>query len=133
LSDTNEENFSYAHSATAALPFIDQSLREGLMQIALAHPDASVRIESAWAQAKSGDPSGLNRLSELCLDPCYSYVAQQYLEELGHNDKIPERALQADFQAIAEMANRLAHPNEAGCPPDEIELYDTRELFENPW
>jgi hypothetical protein len=132
LSDTNEENFSYAHSATAALPFIEQSLRGGLMQIAMAHPDASVRMESAWAQAKSGDPSGLNRLSELCLDPRYSYVAQQYLEELGHSDKIPERAQQTDFQAVAAMANWLAHPNEFGRPPDEIELYDTRELFWPP-
>jgi hypothetical protein len=132
LSDTNEENFSYAHSATAALPFIDQSLREGLLQIAVSHPDASVRMESAWAQAKFGDPSGLNRLSELCIDPRYSYIAQQYLEELGHSDKIPERARQTDFQAVAEMANWLAHPNEFGCPPDEIELYDTRDLFWPP-
>lgn len=132
LRDTNEENFSYAHSATAALPFIDQSAREGLLQAASNHPDPSVRMEAAWAHAKSGDRAGLERLSDLCLDPRHSHTAQQYLEELGHLDRIPEDARQPEFQAIAEMANWLAHPNEFGRPPDSIELFDTRELFWPP-
>ncbi|MFZ5828733.1 MAG: HEAT repeat domain-containing protein, partial [Planctomycetota bacterium] len=132
LRDTNEQNYSYAHSATAALPFIDPTRREDLLQAANGHPHSSVRMEAAWARAKSGDPAGVDRLSELCLDPRYSHTAQQYLEELGHSAKIPEEAQRPDFQAVAVMANWLSHPNEFGRPPDTIELCDTRELFWPP-
>jgi hypothetical protein len=132
LRDTNEETFSYARSATAALPFIAQPSRDTLLQITEEHPDVAVRLEAAWARAKSGDPAGLSRLSELCLDPSYSHTAQQYLEELDQSDKIPDKAKQPDFRALAEMANWLAHPNEFGRPPDKIELYDTRDLYWPP-
>jgi len=128
LRDTNEEHFSYARSATSALPFVSAITRTKLLELALTHPDASVRMEAAWAQAKSGDEAGLIRLAERCLDPCSSFTAQQYLEELGRADQIPVQAQEPDFRAVAEMANWLAHPMEFGCPPDEIKLYDTREL-----
>lgn len=128
LRATNEEHFSYARSATSALPFVTVTARPKLLETALAHPDASVRMEAAWAQAKSGDEAGLIRLAELCLDPCSSFTAQQYFEELGRSDQIPVQAQEPDFRAVAEMANWLAHPMEFGRSPDEIKLYDTREL-----
>ncbi|MBK9156247.1 MAG: HEAT repeat domain-containing protein [Chloracidobacterium sp.] len=132
LTDTDEENFSYALSSTAALPFIDKSACEKLLQTAFEHPDPSVRMEAAWAEAKSGDPAGVERLSELCLDPRFSRTAQQYLQQLGLDDVIPGEAKKAAFQAVAEMANWLAHPSEFGRPPDAIELFDVRELFWPP-
>lgn len=132
LRDMDEDNFSYAHSATAALPFISSAAQEELLQIAASHPDPGVRMEAAWAQAKIGDSAGLQRLVELCLDPNHSYTAQHYLEELQHADMIPDAAREPDFRAIAEMSNWLAHPNEYGSPPDSIELYDTRELYWPP-
>jgi hypothetical protein len=132
LRDTDEENFSYAHSATTALPFIDSTLREGLLLAAVEHSDPSIRIEAAWAQARSGDPAGLDRLTEYFRDVRYSQTAQQYLEELGHSARIPEEAQREDFQAVAEMAQWLAHPNEFGRPPDHIGLFDTREMFWPP-
>jgi hypothetical protein len=132
LLDTNEDTFSHALSATAALPFIDSLSRERLMLAAGKHPDPSVRMESAWAQAKSGDPAGIERLSQLCLDPRYSYTAQKYLNELGQADRIPDEARTEEFQAVTEMANWLAYPSEFGRPPDSIRLFDTRELFWPP-
>lgn len=132
LRDTNKENVSYALSATTALPFIAQSSREELLQVAADHSNPTVCIEAAWAQAKSGDLDGLESLTNHCLDPCYSLTAQQYLEELGHTNRIPEDAKHPDFMAIAEMAHWLAHPNEYGRPPDDIELFDSRNLFWPP-
>lgn len=132
LSDKNEETFSYALSATAALPFIDQLARDQLLPIGYGHPDPLVRVEAAWAQARSGDSDGIVRLAQLCLDPCFSRTAQQYLEELGRDDEIPEMAKDPEFQAVAEMANWLAHPSEFGRPPDGIEVFDKLELFWPP-
>jgi hypothetical protein len=128
LRATGEEHFSYARSATSALPFVSAIARTRLLELALSHPDASVRMEAAWAQAKSGSAAGLIQLAELCLDPRSSLTAQQYLEELGRTDQIPAQAQQPDFRAVAEMANWLAHPMEFGRSPDGIKLYDTREL-----
>lgn len=132
LRDENEATYSYAHSATAALPFIAPSSREGLLRAAASHPDPSVRMEAAWAQAKSGDPAGLERLAEFCRDPRHSHNAQKYLEELGHAERIPEEARSPESRAVAEMACWLAHPNEFGRPPDTLELLDTRELYWPP-
>jgi hypothetical protein len=132
LLDANEENFSYAHSATAALPFIDMPSRAGLLLTAGKHPTPSIRIEAAWAQAKCGDPAGVDILLRFCLDPRHSSTAQSYLEELGHADRIPDEAQTAEFLALAEMASWLAHPNEFGRPPDDLRLFDARELFWPP-
>lgn len=133
LSDQNEDNFSYAISATAAIPFISPSkYRERLLSAALGHADSLVRIEAAWAQAKSGDDDGFRRLVQLCLDPRFSHTAQIYLNELGRTELIPENAREEEFRAVAEMANWLAHPSELGRPPDSVELFDARELFWPP-
>lgn len=132
LLDSDEQSYSFAHSATAALPFIEPSSCKRLLPVALQHPDTSVRIEASWASARCGERSGLTQLAGWCLDPGQSYVAQHYLDELGQMEMIPAAARDPDFQAVAEMAHWLAHPNEFGRPPDEIELIDRRELFWPP-
>lgn len=132
LSDPDEERFGYAHSATAALPFIPEGPRTELLQVAGVHPDVGVRMEAAWAAARLGDPNGRRQLREWCLDPRYSRTACGYLEELGDREAIPAEATEPDFQAMAEMCEWLAHPNEFGRAPDEIVLYDKRELYWPP-
>lgn len=132
LRDEDEENYGNAISATAALPFIESSQRGRLLQAAYDHRDPLVRIEAAWAQAKTGDPEGSARLSRFCMDPRYSHRACQYLEELGFAEEIPLEASEPEFQAVAEMANWLAYPSEFGRPPDAIELFDTREFYWPP-
>ncbi|MDP6633420.1 MAG: hypothetical protein QGG42_00805 [Phycisphaerae bacterium] len=128
LTDDDPDHYSYAHSATAALPFIDAEQRNRLLPIAYEHPDESVQMEAAWAAAKSGDKGGVERLAKFCLDVNNSAVACEYLSELGRQDAIPAEAHNPDFEAKAEFAVWLAHPSELGRPPDKLEIVDSRIL-----
>lgn len=128
LTGRDPERFSYAHSATAALPFISNPERDQLLALAMDHADTSVQMEAAWASAKLGSAAALKVLIRHCLDPNRSVIAQQYLEELGRKDLIPEAVRHPDFQARAQFARWLAHPNELGRPPDEVEIVDQRTL-----
>jgi hypothetical protein len=132
LRSSDEDDFSFAHSSAASLPFISEPHREQLLALAMDHPDPNVQMESAWASARLGSESGLKFLSRVCLDQNYSTTACAYLEELGRDDLIPDEANEPNFRAIADMCDWLAHPQEFGRPPDEIEQYDTRELFWPP-
>ena len=132
LSSSDESQFSYAISATAAIPFIDQDVSAELATIAGAHVDVTVRIESAWAQAKLGQLSSVEQLADIARNPLYAHLAIRYLEELGHSDRVPEEARTPDATALAEMAQWLAHPNELGHPPEAISVADTRELYWPP-
>lgn len=128
LTDTGDEGYDHAHSAAAALPFLEASARRRLLAVAQGHPDVRVRMEAAWAQVRSGDESGLSALTRHAGDPLVSRAAQTYLEELGFADRIPEQARDPDFQALAEMAAWLSHPLEFGRPPDALRLRDSRVL-----
>src|SRR5690606_38201289 len=132
LRDTDPEYFSYAHSATAALPFIGNPPRDELLQLAMDHPDLGVSLEAAWASAKVGMERGIRQLSRYARNINSAATAIQLLTELGREDAIPPEALDADFQAMAEMVQWLSHPNEFGEPPAKIALYDTREIFWPP-
>ena len=63
-----------------------------------------------------------------CLDVHTAVKACRYLDELGREDAIPPEALEPDFRAMAEFSQWLAHPNELGRPPNELEIVDRREL-----
>lgn len=128
LRDPDEAHFSYAQSATAALPFLAEDARERLLAVAMAHPDRGVRLEAAWADARSGGNRGLDFLAEACLAPHSSAVACGYLSELGREDVIPDAARDPDFEAQATISRWLQHPSELGEVPDQLELYDTRVL-----
>ncbi len=103
-----------------------------LAALAMDHPDTGVQIEAAWASGYRGGTAGLTFLVRMCEDPNHSLGARQYLEELGQEDRIPAKALEPNFDAMAQMCQWLMHPNEFGEPPTEIELYDTRELHWPP-
>jgi len=132
LSSEDESDFSYAISATAALPFIDKDASSKIAAMAESHPDVTVRMECAWAQAKMGQTSGLERLAEFARNPVFAHRAIRYLEELGHAERVPEEARAPEAMALAEMAQWLAHPNELGVPPEDVSVADTRELFWPP-
>jgi hypothetical protein len=127
VSGSSDEN-SYAHSATAALPFVGNPERDQLLALAMDHPASDVQMEAVWAAAKLGSSGGLKTLSRYCLDVQRSVKARQYLTELNHEELIPEEALDPHFQARAEFSDWLTHPNELGCPPDELEVIDHRIL-----
>ncbi|MFN3151358.1 HEAT repeat domain-containing protein [Bremerella sp.] len=128
LEDPDPEKFSYAHSATAALPFISNPPRDELLALAMDHPDAGVQMEAAWAAGELGRESGLEILAKFCLDVNHSDTAQRYLEELDRADLIPSEAQDESFQAKAEFSSWLSHPNELGQAPDSLEVVDHREL-----
>lgn len=130
LRSTKEEESSYAHSAAAALPFLEDSRRDRLLRLALDHPSPRVRLEGAWAAARLAQPAGWERLAQACLDVRQALVAARYLEELGRRDLIPLAAHDPAFQARADFAEWLAHPNELGRLPDVVEIVDHRKL---PW
>lgn len=128
LTDDDEEHFGYAVSATAALPSISAPERDSLLALAFDHPSADVQLEAAWAAAALGREPGIQWLGRACLDVNLSERAAEYLRELGRTDAIPAEAEDASFKAKAEFAHWLAHPNELGRPPDELEIVDQRKL-----
>jgi hypothetical protein len=93
LTSGDREETSYAVSAYAALPFLSASARERLLDLANRHSDAGVRIEAAWACAKSGIGGGAGSLVEFARDPRHSKRAISYLEEVGLAGQIPLRKL----------------------------------------
>ena len=128
LSDPNEDHFSYATSATAALPFLTLDERDLLLALAIDHASPDVQIEGAWAAAKLGREAGIRWLARCCLDVSMSSRARRYLEELDAAHAIPPEADEPDFQVKSDFAEWLAHPNELGRTPDEVEIVDRREL-----
>jgi hypothetical protein len=126
LTDYDEEHFSYAVSATGALPFLEAP--DELLALAFDHPSTDVQLEAAWVAAKLGRDAGIRWLARSCLDVNLAERAKDYLAELGRADAIPPDAEDADFQAKSHFAQWLAHPTELGRPPDELEIFDHRDL-----
>jgi hypothetical protein len=132
LTSKDGGEFSYAHSAAASLPFLAEPARGRLAALAMDHVDPKVQLEAAWASAYLGSDAGLRFLIRMTENVQVSLMAQRYLHELGRAELIPPGAAEPDFRAMAEMSEWLAHPQEFGEPPTEIELYDSRTLFWPP-
>lgn len=128
LTDQDGEHFTYAASAATALPYISNPERDRLLAVAWDHPGDEVRLEAARAAARLGRDAGFERLARFCLDVNHAVKAGQYLRELSREDVIPREALDPDFRAKAAFSQWLAHPNELGRPPEELEIVDRREL-----
>jgi len=122
-------NVNFHLHAVASLPFISEPDRTSLFELAQARPDDSVKIEIARAQAQLGDKNGINTLRFYCLSMLHSIHAQNYLYELGHLDKIPEKAKDPDFQAMSIMAQWLTEFGEYACSPNTLEIVDRRKLI----
>lgn len=125
---SGEETDSYAHSATAALPFISDPEREALLELAMGHANTEVRIEGAWAAAKMGKETGFEHLAQHCLNFNTADRAKRYLTELGRENLIPAKAKEPNFVALSEFSQWCAHPNELAKVPDELSIVDHREL-----
>lgn len=130
LADSDPDRSDYAVSAAVAIAFLRHPDRRRLLRMAADHPSGTVRLESAWAAARLGQPTGLDCLARLCLDVNTSSRAIAYLEELGRAELAPVAARSPEFAARAEFAQWLAHPNELGRAPDNVEIVDHRSL---PW
>ena len=128
LVEFDSKRLGYARSATAALPYLSNPERDRLLRIARGHSSTEVRLEAANASARLGRQAGIRSLARFCLDVHRSENARSYLVEMGREDAIPARALDPDFRAMAEFSNWLAHPNELGQAPDELEILESRTL-----
>lgn len=126
--DDDDEALEQARAAAIALAFVDLPEREAVLEIAARHPDRSVRLEGAWAAARTGLDSGFKRLVEYSRDVHSSTLAQTYLEELERADLIPAEASEPKFAAMAELSNWLQSEYEFGQAPDEMEVIDQRKL-----
>ncbi|OYP34167.1 hypothetical protein [Rhodopirellula sp. MGV] len=122
ICSSDPDEFSYAHSATAALPFLSSGDRDELLNLSMQHADVGVQIEAAWAAAKLGRSEGIDALVRYCHDVSHSERASHYLQELDLAENIPAETQDETFRARATFANWLAHPNELGSPPDEVEV-----------
>lgn len=132
LKNENEEEFSYAISATAALPYLSENAWKKLLPVALKHPDASVRLEAFWAGTKLGDTKCRDGLIDMAKSYVHGQRAVEYLEELGLEEFVPEESKTWEFAALAEMSSWLSHPSEFGAYPTELTLVDSRTLFWPP-
>jgi hypothetical protein len=132
VSATEPAAVPLACRATAALPYLAAPARDELLARAQLHPDPSVQVTAAWAQAAIGaDPEGAT-LKGWCLDPRHSALACQFMHKLRRAREIPAAVLAPEFQALAELSRWLAHPHAFGYPPDELTLLETHTLLWPP-
>jgi hypothetical protein len=132
LRDEDPEHYSYALSATAAIPFLRTPTRQHLLELARTHRDLPIRLEGHWAAARLGDESGVAALADAARDPRLGARPLTYLEELGRLDAAPAETQTDEHLAMVEMADWLSYPTEFGAFPDAMRIYDTRELFWPP-
>ena len=132
LSDDQPEHYSYAISATAALPFLAESAWKKLLPIAVSHPDKSVQIEALWAGTKLGDKDYQTKLIDFARDYRYANRCLRYLRELGMENLIPAECQTEEFTILTEMASWLSHPNEFGDYPTELSIVESRTLYWPP-
>jgi hypothetical protein len=132
LTNTDPDEFSFAHSAAAALPFLSNPERDELFELAREHPFPRVGMEAAWASAQLGQEIGLQVLDIYCRDPIHFTVAKGYLEELGREDRIPEESKSPDFQAAVNFADYLAGYDVCDRAPDQVRIVDHRTLYWPP-
>jgi hypothetical protein len=132
LAEMISENGNETFQATLALAFVDKEYRDELLPGVLTHPNLSIRLEAAWADAKHSGEAGIKVLQQACLDLEWSETAKGYLRELELEDKIPAASEKPNFSAKAKMVKWLKHPNEMGEVPATIDQIDRRNLYWPP-
>lgn len=120
--------FSYAQSATEALPYIKHASRDTLLKAARQHPDDWVRMAAAFSAAKLGDSSGIEELAKFCEDPRYVLDAEELLDRLDARAKIPALTQDPEFRSKAEICSELASLMHYGDYPDNLELVGKKTL-----
>jgi len=125
---TEEVDTSDAVTACYALARIEDPAAIPILLRALDADDMDVHLEAAFALACHGDQRGVNALVQACRSHETLSRAQEYLQELELDRLIPDEARSPERQAMAEFSSWLAHPNELGEPPDELEVLDHRTL-----
>lgn len=87
-----------------------------------------IRAEAAFALAKLGDPSAVDRLLELVHDDATRPRVLQYARELGFADRIEPEWESDEALARSMLALQLSQPEWFALAPQRIELVDRREI-----
>lgn len=132
LLNRDPSEFSYAVSASAALPYLREPARTQLMALAMDHVDKAIQLEAAMSAARLGSTAGVRVLVRFAEDVNYSMEAVGKLIELGKEVHITSAMVSEEFRARAEFAHWLRHPNELGRPPTSLEVVDHRKLYWPP-
>ncbi len=131
LASTNPAEHELAITAARSAAFLDDELREEVLEPAFQHPNKGVRLQAAWADAKSGGKRGIPLLKQACLDVDLSAAAQTMLKSLLREDEIPPKVLDPKNGDIAKavISTMLMEPSQQGVRPLTIEVYDYRNIF----
>ncbi|WP_395732684.1 alpha/beta fold hydrolase [Prosthecobacter sp.] len=132
LESRNSERFLLASQAARTAAYLKPEFREVLIPMALQHPEASVRLPAAWADAKSGGTHGVPLLKKACVDVQQSVAAQDLLKNLLLEDEIPLEVRDPSFITKSKVALTLANTSFLGEPPLSIDIYDHKDLFWPP-
>lgn len=132
LLDTGQDCALTRGAVVSSLPFLRSPQRDDLLAYALDDADVGIQLTAAWASAYRGSRAALAMLRRGCLDVRYSWLARGYLEELDLTEMVPAAAHESQFAAMTELCRWLSYPTQFGRPPDEIEFYDSREMYWPP-
>ena len=128
LTDRDEQHFSYARSTAVALAFLNTRNAGSCFRWRLTIPRPRFRLKRPGRRRDREARQEFVGWRGACLDVNRSDIGRRYLDELGRADAIPQACMQAEFAAKAQFAGWLAHPNELGRGPDELEVVDHRTL-----
>ncbi|MCF7785856.1 MAG: GYF domain-containing protein [Prosthecobacter sp.] len=132
MESSKPESIELASGAARTAAYLKAEFRDVLIPMALQHPQASVRLAAAWADAKSGGTTGVPLLKKACVDVQQSAAAQGLLKNLLLEDEIPLEVRDPGFITKSMVALTLAHTSFLGEPPLSIDIYDHKDLFWPP-
>lgn len=126
--ETDPAMAQVSFEATCALAAVDDDERDKLVKLAQESPLPRTRCKALSYALLGGDRSALKALARECLDVHASAAAREHLVALEHEDAIPAEAREADFEARALLSRELQESSQLGRVPDQLELFDAREL-----
>ncbi len=88
-----------------------------------------IRVESAAALARLGEPAGEEALVALAAEPVVRLRVLETAEELGLSERVAPQYASDVARAEAGAAFALAQPTFFGMPPAELQLVDHRTQF----
>ncbi|MCJ8331872.1 MAG: hypothetical protein HRT89_08490 [Lentisphaeria bacterium] len=107
-------------------------LDEAYLQTLLSDGSFEMKLESARILALRGDETAIETLTVFCSSYFYAAKAEVYLIAAGQRRAVGETMKNIDFRAKARLAAYLSSVDQYAAVPDEISIYDSRELFWPP-
>lgn len=114
----------FVQSALCAVPYLEKPYQREILAASTSSLDIPTVLCRAWAQAKTGDQTGLTVLGFFAKDEVYFGEAHDYLISLGIDvDQFP---ITQDMRIVQQMVLRLVSPTEFGKRPVTCKLIGRR-------